>query len=166
MALILCPRCRHLLDQQNTTRQPCRNCGGVYVRREAMTPLLEELHRAGGRAIMLSPYRSSPTLERIQPEPPPLEPEARYLACPYCARRMNRITIFANFKIVVDMCLNHGVWFDADELARASDYLGALQRTDVSGEETGEEDKVELLLGYFFADGALREGRGTPQSKR
>jgi Zn-finger nucleic acid-binding protein len=148
MALILCPRCRHLLVQDDPVRQPCRNCHGVYVRREAIAPLFEEIQQARGAVVVLAPYRSAPGEEHALPPPPPPD-EKRYLACPYCSKQMNRVTLFAEFRIVVDMCLSHGIWFDAEEIGLAARYAGAKRGTPL--EPDGQGDPVETLLGCYFA---------------
>jgi len=155
MALILCPRCRHLLGQDDPHRQPCRNCGGVFVRREAINPLLEELRSATGGVLMLSPYRSPPPNARRRPAPPPPEASPRYMACPHCSKRMNRITVFADFRIVVDMCINHGVWFDSGEIEHATDHLQA-QSSPLDGPEPTPEQQVATLIDHYF--GGAGEG--------
>lgn len=156
MALILCPRDRHLLVQEDPTRQPCRQCGGVFVRREAIEPLVEELQQTkGGGIMMVSPYREAPGMGRGRATPrPPEEAELRYLACPFCSKQMNRLLLFEEFRIVVDMCINHGVWFDGQELDRATAYIRAtrpLPLLDDQPEELEPEQSVEILLSYFFS---------------
>lgn len=75
--------------------------------------------------------------------------------CPHCSKQMNRVTVFAEFPVVVDMCVSHGVWFDAHELDVASDYLRARERaaSEQAAQEEPAEARVELLLEHFFGRG-------------
>lgn len=151
MALILCPRCRHLLGQVDPERQPCANCGGVFVFREAIAPLLSELReRRGGEPVAISPYRSPARQDRNPTPPAPREGELRYLACPHCSKPMNRFPLIEGYGLVVDMCVAHGVWFDADELNAATAYIRA---TDDPGSPAGElepEAQVSMVIDFFF----------------
>ncbi len=47
----------------------------------------------------------------------------RYLACPACGVAMARKNFQRVSGIIVDECLNHGIWFDPGELARALAFL-------------------------------------------
>ena len=48
-----------------------------------------------------------------------LTEKIRYIPCPICHELMNRVN-FANFSgVIVDVCREHGTWFDRDELRRA-----------------------------------------------
>jgi Zn-finger nucleic acid-binding protein len=150
MALILCPRDRHLLVQDDPARQPCRKCGGVFVRREAVEELFEELKEEKGGVMMLSPYRSAPGMQRAPRPEAPVEAELRYLSCPYCSKQMNRHTLFKDFRLVVDMCVNHGVWFDGEELKRCADFVRANTPAGADGEEVTSDEAVQILLRHFF----------------
>jgi Zn-finger nucleic acid-binding protein len=151
MALILCPRCRHLLGQDDPERQPCVHCGGVFVSREAIAPLLNELReRRGGEPVLVSPYRSSARQDRSSPPRAPREDELRYLACPHCSKQMNRFPLIEDYDLVVDICVTHGVWFDAEELQTATAYIRGHGDPRPGEDELEPAEQVSLLLEFFF----------------
>src|SRR5258708_28779953 len=58
------------------------------------------------------------------PDPAGLE-KIRYVPCPVCGNLMNRVN-FANCShVVVDVCMQHGTWFDRDELRRIVEFIRA-----------------------------------------
>jgi Transcription factor zinc-finger len=61
---------------------------------------------------------------RHAPSPPP-EPKVRYGWCPRCGQIMNRRNFGAHSGIVVDVCREHGTWFDQGELAAALAFVRA-----------------------------------------
>jgi hypothetical protein len=64
-----------------------------------------------------------------------------------CKQPMNRRHYGRTSGVIVDMCRDHGIWFDADELTRILAWLhagGAVQ--------AGAEDNPDVLLGTQTAD--------------
>ncbi len=55
-----------------------------------------------------------------------------YRRCPHCARTMNRVNYGRSSGIVVDVCKEHGVWFDEEELEAALAWIrsGGLRRAE------------------------------------
>jgi Zn-finger nucleic acid-binding protein len=151
MALILCPRCRHLLGQDDPEQQPCTHCGGVFVSREAIAPLLAELReRRGGEPLSISPYRSPARQDRNLPPPAPREGELRYLACPLCSKPMNRFPLIEGYDLVVDICVTHGIWFDAEELHAATAYIRGRGEPLPDEGEPEPAEQVSLVIDFFF----------------
>jgi Zn-finger nucleic acid-binding protein len=64
-----------------------------------------------------------------------------YRPCPICAEMMNRFNFAGCSGVILDACRPHGVWFDADELARIVAFIrgGGL---DVAR----ERERLELEL--------------------
>ena len=48
-----------------------------------------------------------------------------YRPCVVCGQLMNRINYGHSSGVIVDVCRDHGIWFDADELARILTWLRA-----------------------------------------
>ncbi len=46
-----------------------------------------------------------------------------YVPCPDCSAMMNRINFGRRSGIIVDVCKDHGTWFDRDELPRAVRFV-------------------------------------------
>jgi Zn-finger nucleic acid-binding protein len=111
---VSCPACgsarklRHReLGGERTPSLECNACAGSWLARDAFESLLE---RARSAAAPL-PSSGGPApesrgrLERVV-----------YRRCPVCAERMNRQNFGRRSGFVLDLCPDHGVWFDASEL--------------------------------------------------
>src|SRR5690606_18147032 len=48
----------------------------------------------------------------------------RYVPCPDCGTLMNRSNFARSSGVIIDLCRDHGVWFDADELPRIISFIG------------------------------------------
>ena len=55
----------------------------------------------------------------------------RYVPCPVCTRVMNRVNFAHRSAIIIDVCKQHGSWFDAGELPRVLAFVeeGGLGRS-------------------------------------
>jgi Zn-finger nucleic acid-binding protein len=72
-----------------------------------------------------------------------LEKQIRYLPCPVCKNLMNRVN-FANFSnVIVDVCREHGTWFDRDELRRIVEFIrdGGLDKARARAKMDFEEEQ-------------------------
>lgn len=137
-----CPRCspkqptamvaqlvgRTLLDQ-------CGRCGGLWVDRSAFEQLVETAQQDQGALSGLG------GLERPRSR---IDPKAQvtYVRCPDCDTVMNRQNYGKRSGVVVDVCRDHGIWFDDRELTRVLEFVrsGGLERTrKLEAEELREE---------------------------
>jgi Zn-finger nucleic acid-binding protein len=96
----------------------CNRCAGMWLGHEsfhyALTQAGENRQRAGWTA-----------LRKARPgnvEAPPPDGGRRYRPCAECGELMPK-TQFSASGVVIDQCKHHGVWFDADELARILDWI-------------------------------------------
>lgn len=97
-----CPRCTGAELEPSYDDFQCPRCSGLFVPHTRLQQLVEE-HRSSGL--------------RPVPSRPPSEAAAiAYLPCPACGVRMNRRNFGDSSGIVVDVCKEHGVWFDLGEL--------------------------------------------------
>ena len=46
-----------------------------------------------------------------------------YVPCPECSQLMNRINFARCSGVIVDICKQHGTWFDRDELSRIVEFV-------------------------------------------
>jgi Zn-finger nucleic acid-binding protein len=49
--------------------------------------------------------------------------KVNYVPCPECAQLMNRINFARCSGVIVDICKQHGTWFDRDELSRIVEFI-------------------------------------------
>jgi Zn-finger nucleic acid-binding protein len=106
-----CPRCAaqvlEPLPLNAVTGSACHQCGhchGLLVTARSWCELVSN----PGAAIAFAermPARKAPPAELLA-----------MLACPVCARQMERGRFAASSDVVVDVCTMHGMWLDAGEL--------------------------------------------------
>lgn len=117
---VRCPRCRDELRAARvggTTLRECAGCGGLWLDREAFRRI-----RAGEEAraaVLADGLGAAAPLPHAPAEPGPV----RYLPCPACAALMNRVNFARRSGIVVDVCREHGTWFDRDELRAVVEFI-------------------------------------------
>lgn len=165
----VCPRCRDRMTPVvvgELSVNDCGRCDGVWVdpptferlcsQREHAT--LEVLASGRGPRGAAAPARSRP--ERI-----------RYRRCPDCGKFMNRVNFARASGIVLDVCREHGTFFDPGELKRLVDFIGegglvkARQAEMEALEERRREiERLEATRSAQSARGPSREF-GAPLSR-
>lgn len=112
-----CPVCG--LDRQLTSRSvrdtqlqvmECQTCGGFWIGLETFDRLLD---REAQRP-------QSAGAEPVPPAPPARTP---YRPCAVCGQLMVRRNFGRTSGVIVDLCGSHGIWFDAQELARVLRWI-------------------------------------------
>lgn len=125
----ICPRCESdpnlvgrlvgdvLLDE-------CPECLGVFVDACALERILSERQQARADAILGHTGTPSDEDATFQQKGP------MYVRCPDCETLMNRVN-FARSGVIVDVCKDHGTWFDAHELPKIVDHAmsGGIDRS-------------------------------------
>lgn len=135
-----CPRCvnvelvgrlvgEFLLDE-------CPTCTGVFVDVTALERMLDER-----RQVRLDDILGMAVKDLN--EPLPVQPEGPvYVKCPDCEATMNRKNFARGAGVIVDICRNHGTWFDAEELPRVIAFAasGGIERAQRADAERMLED--------------------------
>jgi Zn-finger nucleic acid-binding protein/ribosomal protein L40E len=119
-----CPACSKALATARVGDlevHECQACGGLWLDRAVFEDLGASRERQGA-VLGALPAASAPapaTLEAIQ-----------YRPCPSCRQRMNRVNYARRSGVVLDVCKEHGLWFDKDELRRVLGFIaeGGLDR--------------------------------------
>src|SRR5690606_5556920 len=86
----------------------------------------------------------------------PHPPTISYVPCPDCSQLMNRSNFARSSGIIIDMCKQHGVWFDAGELPKIIEFIdkGGLDRArekekiaiaDERSQLRDEQRRLELM---------------------
>ena len=110
------------LGAQQVTVLECGACGGFWLGPEAFRQLAE---RARMQAV--------PPLSAVGPARPVAGSDTPdlprrgsfYRPCVVCGELMNRVNYGHTSGVIVDFCKDHGIWFDADHLARILTWLRA-----------------------------------------
>jgi Zn-finger nucleic acid-binding protein len=143
---LACPACAGGLSAVQVGRtwlRECGGCGGVWMDNAAFEALCAERER---QASVLT-FRAQASV------PAPAETQIRYRACPECGALMHRLNFGRVSGVIVDVCREHGTWFDADELRRIVEFIqgGGLEMRP-RGPQLSTEERERL-------DQAVREMR-------
>jgi len=151
-----CPRCGGRLDEEDfhdVRALDCRACHGLFLDRAT----IEKLSEPEGESIRLAfPKRAR------RPE----DADVRYLACPLCQTRMNR-TAFARVSgVIVDVCKDHGVWFDCGEVNAIIEFVesGGLERERAKQRFAHDEENARLRAEYQRVHGEAEAAAGRNRS--
>src|SRR6185369_1989748 len=73
--------------------------------------------------------------------------KVKYVPCPICSQLMNRMNFARCSGVIVDICKQHGTWFDRDELSRIVEFIhgGGLEASRVREKEEIREERRRLL---------------------
>jgi len=80
--------------------------------------------------------------------------KVKYVPCPICSQLMNRMNFARCSGVIVDICKQHGTWFDRDELSRIVEFIhgGGLEASRVREKEEIREERRRLLEQQAAAD--------------
>jgi Zn-finger nucleic acid-binding protein len=104
-----CPRCRVAMERNKiaeTSLRSCTKCDGVWLQATAFETICADRERQSAVLGFLDKrtLRGTPMTK------------INYIPCPDCGELMNRNNFARASGVIVDICKQHGVWFDADEL--------------------------------------------------
>jgi Zn-finger nucleic acid-binding protein len=134
----LCPRCKTNLDAVvigGSNVRECPKCEGIWTDTETLRQICADREK---QAAVLGMPTQLPSNDGVQ-----MENQIRYLPCPVCGDLMNRIN-FANCSgVIVDVCGQHGTWFDRDELHRIVEFIhaGGLDKARAREIQTLDEER-------------------------
>jgi Zn-finger nucleic acid-binding protein len=121
----ICPRCSLGLSRRtigDARIDECASCKGVFVETELIDRIVDALDLGG--EIMSTFPRAATAPIATSPAGP------TYIKCPNCDVLMNRRLFATGAKVIVDVCFQHGTWFDAAELRAVAEFAagGGLER--------------------------------------
>jgi len=111
-----CPRCRQGLEEisvEDTRLRACTKCDGLWIGVKTFETICADSER---QSAVLG-FIDSRTLRGT-----PLT-KVNYVPCPDCGDLMNRSNFAKASGVIVDLCKQHGVWFDADELPSIIQFI-------------------------------------------
>ncbi len=114
----LCPRCRvdmsAVVIGGNNLRE-CPRCEGIWAEASSLEQICADREKQAAVLGMATPL--------AQAESGDIEKNIRYIPCPVCSKLMNRVNFARCSHVVVDVCAQHGTWFDKDELRRIVEFI-------------------------------------------
>lgn len=152
-----CPRCSGALAltrHHDVHLLECRHCQGMYLSKDVVAQLDGPL---GSSLRLAFPKRAAP----------PLTSPVRYIPCVSCRQLMNR-QVFARISgVVVDVCKDHGVWFDAGEIAAVVAFIqaGGLSVALERVTREREAEKRDLEKQFQSAQGAALKEKLTQHAR-
>jgi Zn-finger nucleic acid-binding protein len=129
----LCPRCRVemgavLIGQ--THLEECPKCEGIWADADSLQKICADREQ---QAAVLGMATALPA------ESVPFEEHIHYIPCPICKGLMNRVNFAHCSQVVVNVCRQHGTWFDKDQLRRIVEFIRA------GGIEKSRSQEIEDL---------------------
>jgi Zn-finger nucleic acid-binding protein len=92
----------------------CEKCGGLWLEVAAFARICADREQQAAVLGLASPVTSNK---------PDDETKVRYVPCPECGQLMNRMNFARCSGVIVDVCRNHGTWFDRDELRVIIEFI-------------------------------------------
>lgn len=134
-----CPRCKiklKLLQIGETTLCECEKCGGLWIGVETFEEVCANHEK---QAEILSSIEQN----SVHKNPAKIQ----YVPCPDCKTLMNRNNFASSSGVIVDICKQHGVWFDAEELPKIIEFIrkGGLDRQRQKEKLQIEEQRRNLI---------------------
>lgn len=163
-----CPRCRVKLQSlkiESVHIRECERCGGFWSGIDAFERLCSNKEQQASVTGFAGSY--------LHPDSNP--PKVSYVPCPDCGELMNRSNFAKSSGVIVDMCKQHGIWFDAGELPKIIEFIdhGGIDRArekekiaiqDERSRLRDEERRLAMIArrnsGSRFDDDKLDSGIG------
>ncbi len=118
-----CPRCKLKLrsikiDVVNI--RECGKCGGFWTGVETFENICADQEQQSAVLTFVGSKAENRITRSV----------INYVPCPDCKQLMNRSNFARSSGVIIDLCKQHGVWFDADELPKIIDFIngGGLAR--------------------------------------
>src|SRR5436190_23699314 len=114
-----CPRCKtemRVVAIGSSKVLECASCLGLWLDTQSFERVCadQEQHAAIlGNASIGSLDRST------------LQAKVNYVPCPECSQLMNRANFARCSGVIIDLCKQHGIWFDRNELSRIVEFIRA-----------------------------------------
>lgn len=153
---LACPHCRGELAAVRvgeTAVHECGSCSGLWMSNSAFDALCTDRER-----------QASVLAFRVGAAAATADTRIRYRPCPSCGALMHRINFRRVSGVIVDVCREHGTWFDADELRHIVEFIqrGGL---DVARERDRMHLEEERRRLEQLKRDLLQNGTGPPREE-
>jgi Zn-finger nucleic acid-binding protein len=181
----LCPRCTTPLRARAVATVEvleCASCNGLWVPADTFEVLCSQRDKASAaRQLVAVEVRGRRRFELT------LDDQVKYIPCPECRQLMNRRNFAQCAGVIIDICRDHGVWLDHQELSRIIQFIerGGIERArkirdEQEAERLRQEQRRQARRAARVREGAFvgpappvptlplggRGGLGAPSSGR
>jgi Zn-finger nucleic acid-binding protein len=111
-----CPRCKKAMVSVNvgaTTMLECQSCFGLWLAVATFEKVCADREQQSA-VLGMATHAVSAAHETSK---------VNYVPCPECSQLMNRMNFARCSGVIVDICKQHGTWFDRDELSRIVEFI-------------------------------------------
>jgi Zn-finger nucleic acid-binding protein len=147
---LACPRCtgKEMTPVRlgSSRVHECPGCEGLWVDNRTFLSICVDRERQS----QVGPERRAAGTARAAGG---IETRVKYLRCPVCRAMMDRINFARVSGVVVDVCADHGTWFDRNELQRIVDFIaaGGLDRSLAHMRDAAFELRVQEVMSQVTA---------------
>jgi len=136
-----CPRCKNemiLVTIGSTAVLECERCLGLWLDVSSFEKICADREQ---QSAVLGFASQAPATAAYETS------KVNYVPCPDCSQLMNRMNFARCSGVIVDICKQHGTWFDRDELSRIVEFIhgGGLEASRLREKEEIREDRGLLL---------------------
>jgi Zn-finger nucleic acid-binding protein len=113
-----CPRCKANMESVvigGTSLLECPHCEGLWTDADTLRQICANREQ---QAAVLGMATHLPNNDGVD-----FDKQIRYLPCAVCGQLMNRVNFANCSNVIVDVCREHGTWFDRDELRRIVEFI-------------------------------------------
>jgi Zn-finger nucleic acid-binding protein len=151
-----CPRCRKAMQAVavgGSSLLECQKCEGLWVDSVSLEQICADREKQSAvlGLPMTLPAPDSNQLEVV-----------RYVPCPICHQLMSRFNFAHCSGVVVDICKQHGTWFDQNELRRVVEFIraGGMDKAREREKEDLEHERARLNTARAGGASDLMAGSG------
>jgi Zn-finger nucleic acid-binding protein len=112
-----CPRCKNqmvMVTLGAITVLECERCLGLWLDVPSFEKICADREQ---QSAVLGAASHAATGDAHETS------KVNYVPCPECAQLMNRVNFARCSGVIVDICKQHGTWFDRDELSRIVEFI-------------------------------------------
>jgi Zn-finger nucleic acid-binding protein len=148
-----CPRCKDnpVLTRINIGKvmlNECGTCEGIWADKFSFEQICTDREQQG--AILGPAVRV--------PLPEPKREKIRYIRCPECNELMQRMNFAGASGVIIDMCPQHGSWFDNKELQQIIAFLRSGGMDRLRQKEIAELNEARRRVEAVRKDQAWNSG--------
>ena len=151
----LCPRCRVNMQAVvigKTNLRECPKCEGIWADTASLQKIYEDREEQAAVLGDAAPL----------PDDNQWEANIHYLPCPICNKLMNRVNFAHCSHVVVNVCREHGTWFDKDQLRRIVEFIRGGGMDRAREEEIAELQRRESALRAAQISGGAMDSEDSP----